>query len=632
MKRTTNKENPIDKSFPSGNMIYKFDPEGHFTFVNPALINFLKLQEDEILGKHYSEVIRTDHRKRVVKFYEEQFAEKLPSTYFEFPLSINGVRDAWVGQTVEAIFDGSRIVEFVAVSVDITDRVLAIKSLRYTEERYRHIINNINLGTLEMDSHDVIVNANNAFCKLSGYTAEELIGSKAKSLISPGSYPELDKLNTVGQIAHDSPPVELMLLTKDYRLKWVMISGVSVKNKYDEKIGYLCVFFDTTEQKQQEIIRQKAEDALKESESQMRSILDSALDGLITIDEKGRVKEWNLRAEEIFGYEASETLGKDLSELIVPEKYRHAHNEGMKHFLSNGDGPMLNKRIEIHAKHKNGDYFPVELSIVPIKLNKHYIFSAFIRDITLKKKAEDDMNTALQRQKELAELKSRLISMTSHEYRTPLTTIKSSLDLLSFVLENQEIKNRDKVEKNINRINGEINRLNSLVNDILMIGKLESGNLPFNPAMVDLVDLVEGIVASHFQNENDGRQVELQVVGEPHFVSIDEGLYTHILTNLLSNAFKYSQGGANPQLALLFRDKVVEIRVKDNGIGIPYNEQDMLFDSFYRASNVKNIQGHGMGLAIVKQFLDMHRGKLSVTSELNRGTEFLIEQPYDSKD
>ena len=613
-------------------MIYKFNAAGCFTFANPALIKFLKRSEEEILGKHYSEVIRSDHRKRVSQFYSEQFSKKLPSTYFEFPLDIKGIKDAWVGQTVEAIFQRDKIIEFLATSNDITDRVLATKSLRYTEERYRHIINNINLGTLEVDIHDVIVNANNAFCKLSGYTAEELIGTKAKSLISEGSYPTLEKLNTVGQIAHDSPPVELMLLTKDYRLKWVMISGVSVKNKYDEKIGYLCVFYDTTEQKQQEIIRQKAEEALKESESQMRSILDSALDGLITIDEKGRVKEWNLRAEEIFGYQAHETLGKDLSELIVPEKYRHAHNEGMKHFLSTGDGPILNRRIEIHAKHKSGDYFPVELSIVPIKLNKHYIFSAFIRDITLKKKAEDDMNTALQKQKELAELKSRLISMTSHEYRTPLTTIKSSLDLLSFVLENQEIKSRDKVEKNINRINREIDRLNSLVNDILMIGKLESGNLPFNPTMVDLVDLVEGIIASHFQNEADGRQVELRVMGNPHLVSIDEGLYTHILTNLLSNAFKYSQGGANPQLALLFKETVVEIRVKDNGIGIPYKEQDMLFDSFYRASNVRNIQGHGMGLAIVKQFLEIHGGTIDVISELNKGTEFLIEQPYDSKD
>ena len=617
-----------EQSFPSRDMIYKFDPGGYFTFVNPALADFFDMRPERLIGVHFTEVIAKSHRESVSEFYQDQFNRRLPSTYLEFPVKLDHSKVRWIGQTVEAIVEDDRVVEFLAVSSDITDRVLATKSLKYTEERYRQVIDNINLGTLEVDMDDVIINANNTFCELVGYDVDELIGKRAKSLISGETVYGFDDIKTIGQVALDSPAKELMLITSNYRLVWVMVSGVPIRNKYEEEVGYLCVFYDSTERKEEELIRQRAELALKESESRMRAILDSSLDGMITIDEQGLVTEWNPRAEEIFGYKGSETIGKSLNDLIIPEKYREAHQHGMQRFLTSGEGPVLNRRIEIHAEHKDGSYFPVELSIVSIKLNNHYIFSAFIRDITLRKKAEDDMATALQRQKELADLKSRLISMTSHEYRTPLTTIKSSLDLLTFILENQELKNGDKVEKNINRINHEIKRLDSLVNDILLVGKLETGNLPYNLTEVDIVELIEGVIEADYSNEKDGRHVKLEVKGKPKKLLIDENLYSHILSNLISNAFKYSPGSGNPCVCLNFKDDYLEISVKDKGIGIPDSDINLLFDSFYRAGNVKNIQGHGMGLAIVKQFLELHGGTVEVQSELDRGTEFIIHQPY----
>lgn len=599
--------------------------------MNPALADFLNQPADKLIGTYFTEVVVKAHRDKVQRFYLDQYYRKLPSTYLEFPVLVHDGKPRWIGQTVEAIVEDESIVEFLAVSSDITDRVLANKSLKYTEERYRHVIDNINLGTLEVDRNDVITYANQSFCDLLGFELEELIGLKAKSLVAEKSVEGFDKLCTIGEIALDSPAIELQLLTNDYRLIWCMVSGVSIKNKYDENIGYLCVFHDSTERKEEELIRHYAEQALKESENRMRAILDSSLDGMITIGENGNVLEWNPRAEEIFGFNASETIGKSLNDLIIPEKYREAHADGMKRFLATGDGPVLNRRIEIHAQHKDGSYFPVELSIVSIKLNNHHIFSAFIRDITLKKKAEDDMEMALQRQKELADLKSRLISMASHEYRTPLTTIKSSLDLLSFILENQDVQNKEKVEKNINRINHEIDRLNNLVNDILLVGKLEAGSLPFHPSEVDFLELCHNVIESHFMNEKDGRHVVLEVNGTPRKLDIDENLYMHILSNLISNAFKYSQGKGNPHVYLLYKDDHLEVHVKDKGIGIPQSEMELLFDSFYRAGNVKNIQGHGMGLAIVKQFLELHGGKIEVNSELDKGTEFILYQPYKTQ-
>lgn len=781
-QRSTNSDKYLVNSH-GHTMIYKLDAKGRFTFVNDATARFFNVTAESLLGLYFTDLIREDYRERVYNFYLDQFERKLPSTYFEFPVVSKSGKDCWVGQSVEALTTDDEIVEFLAVSNDVTDRVLTARSLRYTEERYRHVIENINLGTLEVTEDDTIISANQSFCNLSGYTLDELITKRAFSFFKNES-----GFASMADLSKNSA-VEMELKNKSGSSVWVLISAVPIKNKYNEEIGHLCVVHNVTERKEQELslkelleevesrnedlkkkqdfltsindfaaklirssslgeildemtmsivqrfgfeccriylfseddhklrqvayfpndilayepenetlrrvveeggtgvengetsstlnvpiiadgeilgaIRSKTsnnkwehlqtlttlsnlsgnrikstlislkrletERALKEGEARLRSILDSALDAMITINEQGIITEWNLRAEEIFGFPNEETIGKDLSELIVPEKYRYAHNAGMKHFLQTGNGPILNKRIEIHAQHKDGSYFPVELSIVPIQLNEGYLFSAFIRDITLRKKAENDMSTALQRQKELAELKSRLISMTSHEYRTPLTTIKSSLDLLSFILENQELQNRDKIEKNVNRINLEIDRLNSLVNDILTVGKLETGTLPLKPEPTDMVELCTSLTENSFANQPDGRVVNMTVSGTPRMLDLDESLYSHVLSNLLQNAFKYSKTKGSPRLELNFKDDELEITVKDRGIGIPHTELGLLFDSFFRGSNVKNIQGHGMGLVIVKQFVDLHDGTIEVNSEEGKGTEFIIRQPYTQK-
>ena len=353
------------------------------------------------------------------------------------------------------------------------------------------------------------------------------------------------------------------------------------------------------------------------------------MDAIITIDEDGLVQEWNDQAEEIFGHSKAEVMNKSLSTLIIPEKFRDAHERGMKHFLASGEGPVLNQRIEIHAEHKDGSYFPVELSIVPVRMNKRYLFSAFVRDITMRKKAEGDMEEALRKQTELNDLKSRLISMTSHEFRTPLTTIQSNTDLISFILERENVGSSAILTKNINRINFEITRLNNMVNDILMAGKLESGNFTFKPAEVNMVTFCDELIAQSFAYQKDGRTVKVAVTGEARDIMIDKSIYSHIITNLLSNAFKYSEGKPSPELHLNFSDNEMQFVVKDYGIGIPYEDQERLFESFYRAGNAGAINGNGMGLAIVKQFVELHNADIKLFSREGEGTEITIIHSLD---
>lgn len=365
---------------------------------------------------------------------------------------------------------------------------------------------------------------------------------------------------------------------------------------------------------------------VQESEERMRKILASAMDAVITINEEGRIEQWNVQAERIFGYQYQDVLGKELGEIIIPPKYHRAHQEGMSHFLETGEGPILNKRIELVANRKSGESFPMEMSVIPIKHEGKHFFSAFLRDITDQKKAQDDMANALEQQRELATMKSRLISMASHEFRTPLTTIKANADLLEFWSARLEEENQQKASRYLNRIIQETDRLSNIMNDLLVLGRLESGRITVNKRNVDLLDFSRELIDRVYNPEsNEGRTVEVKIEGAPRLVATDLKILEHILSNLLENAWKYSPKDSNPKIILNFLASKVRVSVIDQGIGIPVEEQDRIFSTFYRASNAKESKGSGMGLAIVKQMAEMHGMDIKFFSTPKEGTEFIIE-------
>ena len=371
--------------------------------------------------------------------------------------------------------------------------------------------------------------------------------------------------------------------------------------------------------------KKKADKALVESEQKMRSIVDSALDAVITINEKGIVTEWNPQSELLFKYSKEEAIGEKLSALIIPESFRESHDRGMAHFMKTGEGPVLNKRIEVPGLNKFGEEFPIELSIVPNQMKGQFFFTAFVRDITIRKKAENDMKTALEKQKELNNMKTRFVSMTSHELRTPLTTIQTNIELMEHWLNKEELQFGEKYGKNMYRINAQINRLTDLMNDILLMGKIESGNLTCTPETCNIEVLCSDVI-EELGNQYE-QPVELKIHGSYRDSYLDKKKYRHVLTNLVSNALKYSLGSQSPKLTISFKKECILIDIHNHGIGIPTDEQEQIFSSFYRGSNVSNIQGTGLGLAIVHEFVTMHGGSIKVKSCEEQGTTFSIEQP-----
>ncbi len=249
-------------------------------------------------------------------------------------------------------------------------------------------------------------------------------------------------------------------------------------------------------------------------------------------------------------------------------------------------------------------------------------------DITSHKQAELESDKALQRERELGELKSRFVAMTSHEFRTPLSTIQSSAELLE--------RYRDKLSQekqltHLQRIQMAVDRMAQMLNDILIIGEAEAGKLKFNSAPLDLrqfcCDLVEEL------QQGSGKQHAIAFTSQCpdiHY-NIDAKLLRHILSNLLSNAIKYSPKGTIIQFDLSCCDYKATFRIRDRGMGIPPEDLRHLFESFHRAKNVGAIQGTGLGLAIVKQCVDLHQGEIAVTSEVGKGTTFTVILPLNKQ-
>ncbi|MBN1632719.1 MAG: tetratricopeptide repeat protein [Ignavibacteria bacterium] len=249
------------------------------------------------------------------------------------------------------------------------------------------------------------------------------------------------------------------------------------------------------------------------------------------------------------------------------------------------------------------------------------------KEISTRKKAEEDLKEAIKKEKYINELKSRFVSMISHEFRTPLTGIETSTDLLKINLEKEHHSSKN--NKYIKRINNELNRLSTLLNDVLLLGRNESSKIKFNPLETDLIPLIKNLIEYlKRNNRNFIPPEEIEVSGVPRKIICDQQMMETIFTNLFMNANKYSRGIAKWNIKVQYTDKYYEIYISDNGIGIPENEIQFLFESFFRGSNTAGIPGTGIGLFTVKQMVDEHKGKISVKNNKGRGVTFNITIPY----
>ena len=235
-----------------------------------------------------------------------------------------------------------------------------------------------------------------------------------------------------------------------------------------------------------------------------------------------------------------------------------------------------------------------------------------------------ELEDSLEREKELGKLKSSFIAVASHQFRTPLAVIQSNAELLEMLNNMPEKQDSEKYSKVTSRIIEAISKMTDLMDDVLTLGKLTSGSLRCFPEDIDVVEFCEKLSKEFNLIQQDGRVLDFFSEGEAYNLQLDPKLLTHSLTNLISNAFKYSLGKENPQLIINFKPTEVVLSVKDFGLGIPESQLSNLFEPFFRADNVTEIQGTGLGLSIAKEYVEVNKGAISAKSILGEGSCFEI--------
>ena len=258
--------------------------------------------------------------------------------------------------------------------------------------------------------------------------------------------------------------------------------------------------------------------------------------------------------------------------------------------------------------------------------NKLISFWGTITDITEKENYKNTLLEHVKKEKELNELKTRFVHMVSHEVRTPLAGILSSIELLEIININIPNQLKENNYKHFDRIKSQISRISDLMNNVLLLGKIESGKVDITIQPVDIIDKIADLLQENF-NLKQTKKIDLNYTGEPYLIELDWKLIYHVMINLISNAFKYSKSEKPIEINLTFETSQLKIAVKDFGIGIPEKEITQLFNPFNRASNVGNISGTGLGLILVKNLIELHDGIIEVQSKENLGSTFTLTIP-----
>ncbi|QHS55346.1 PAS domain S-box protein [Mucilaginibacter sp. 14171R-50] len=370
-----------------------------------------------------------------------------------------------------------------------------------------------------------------------------------------------------------------------------------------------------------------------ESEAGFKALFQYATVGILVVSSGGRIELSNPAVEKLFGYEKAELTGQ-LIELLVPEAFRHSHVHHREGYFKKPKARPMGYGLNLFARKKDGTQFPVEISLGHYQLDNESLAVAFVTDITERQRFNDELEAkvkertleltqSLEREKELNDMKSRFVAMASHEFRTPLSAILSSLTLAeSYTKAEQE----DKRKRHIGRIRASVKNLTVILDEFLSLDKVEQGKVEIERETFDLYDFAEDLVEEVNGMLKHGQHIRFSYNGARD-ITQDKKILRNIMLNLLSNGVKYSGEHQTVYLDINADNdqQKVMIRVRDEGIGIPQEDQKNLFNKFYRAKNATNIQGTGLGLTIVKQYVELLNGDISFISEPNQGTTFIIE-------
>lgn len=640
-------------------IIARYDRQLRHIYINPAVELATGLSPREFIGKTLQEL---DMPTQLSSFWHQAIQTVFATNSeheieFDF-LTPNGLKYYQSRLAPELVADGTTETVLVIIR-DITKLKQAEEAILRSEERFRTSVENMldcfGIYSSIRDESDQILDfkteyVNAAACENDMQTKEEIIGKGLCELLP--AHRESGLFEEYCQVVETGEP-----LIKENLIYENVYGQIRLTRAYDIRIaklgdGFAASWRDITE-------RKRSETALQESEQLLRQLAENIHEVFWMFTPDTSLLIYVSPAyEEIWGRTCESLYQDPMSWMaaIHPQDRDRVAAVYLKQSPEDYDEDYRILRSDGAIRWIRDRRFPVR-----DEQGRIYRLAGLAEDITSHKQAQEEMYKSLLKERELGELKSRFVSMTSHEFRTPLTTIQSSIELLEYY---RHKLSQQKQITLMHRIQTAVERMTQMLDDILLIGEAESGKLEFNPTPLNLGkfchDLVQElrlaypnqqeITFSHqgqctlalpgkseaWMSELDNSSLPLDSLNQEEYndaqnlALMDEKLLRHILSNLLSNALKYSPNDSTIQFHLTCCEGNAIFQIQDEGIGIPPEDQERLFESFHRAANVGTIQGTGLGLTIVKQCVDLHGGKITVSSIPCKGTTFTVTLPLNN--
>ncbi|MGE5804711.1 MAG: PAS domain S-box protein, partial [Ignavibacteria bacterium] len=618
--------------------------DGCYVDVNDAFLKRIEFERNEVIGKtsvelgiwaHPSDrekMINALHRDKILKNYETNFFTKS--------------RKIGTSLLFREIMELGDEQFYIETALDITDRKKAEEALKASEEKFSkafHISpDSININRL---NDGVFVEINDGFTSLTGFTAEETIGKSSLDIniwADPNDRKRLiEELMEKGEVIN----MEAGFKLKNGKVGIGLMSAVLMNIGSEKYI--LSVTRDITD-------RKNAEEALRESEERFRRIFEEGQIGITIASPDYKFINANPTFCRMIGYSVEELRNLSFKDITAPDQIEVSN----KNVIAISRGELEVYKTEKQYLRKDGQLFWGNLMTSAIRDKKGdvNIYLAMVEDITERKNTEDHLqelvNTrteelnkvnqklkeeilkqkeaeekveqALKKEIELNQLRTRFISIASHEFRTPLSVILSSADLLN----RYGLKwDTEFFYQQIQRIKKNVSRMTGIMDDVLIISRTDSGKITFKPGKADLENICNNILANMNVLLTKNHNLIFKYMIDDRIFLLDQKLLELILSNLLSNAIKYSVNGGIIEFTVFIEGKSIVFSISDNGIGIPEKDQFHLFDSFHRASNVGEVLGTGLGLSIVNRSVEMHGGSIEFSSKEGIGTKFMVKIP-----
>ncbi|MEA3426452.1 MAG: PAS domain-containing sensor histidine kinase [Bacteroidota bacterium] len=595
----------------SSDIIAIVTPQGERRSVNKAAADLLGYTQQELIGGSIFDIVYEADREATKEAFFAVPTAKRKNGFENRILRRDGTQ---VSMVWDYVWDDQTSVIY-AIGKDITEQKKQEEQLRNNEKHYQSLIKNLKIGVLKQEKDSRISVSNDAALEMLGLTEDQLLG---KTSFDPD-------WNVIHSDGTDFPgsehPVPVAIATQKpvrdvvmgvYRPKtkdrsWLLVNAEPQFDLAGEFDHVICTFTDITNERRSLVQKQEA----------LIDILDNTEAFFATFDLNFRFTFMNRAMRKALGVHDT----KDVNTISIADipilDARYSQEERLKILLSEGSWSGSN-RIQTHdgkeitiwlvlLMHRNESGIPTHISVSAIDISD---------------------SEALKEERNLNKIQAEFVNMVSHEFRTPLTIFRTSIELFQLYLQQLQITLPEKLGQRLEIMDKEIDRLINVIADLITIGKVNSGSIRVNKQNESILTLIQQCIDRNHLTQQDNRVIRLTSRGTERNVMIDAFLMTHVMDNMISNAIKYSPGAPAPEIEVLFEKHHFEILVRDYGMGLTPADQEKVFTSFFRGTNAEHIPGTGLGLVIIKKFIDLHGGKLSLQSEPGKQTEFRIRLYY----